>query len=176
MKQTEKMNRKEIEGFRGHLTADKDYWDYMYSSDDTEWNTKVNSKLYWDGTPLSTLIPEISKHPIFWGCVSGLLTFRDFVSINSSIPFEELKTLEKLGFKNINFETDDLHDDIDLDMLYDPIKDSSEVKLVQQALDKARDLANTIEGALAGETPYPNTYYRMCQDIIECLTKINKIV
>lgn len=60
--------------------------------------------------------------------------------------------------------------------LKNSIKDSSEVKLVQQALDKARDLANTIEGALAGEEPFPATYYRMCQDIIECLTKINKIV
>lgn len=56
------------------------------------------------------------------------------------------------------------------------IKDSSEVKLVQQALDRARDLANTIEGVLAGEEPCPDTYYRMCQDIIEYLTKINKIV
>lgn len=48
--------------------------------------------------------------------------------------------------------------------------------LVQQALDKARDLANTIEGALAGEEPFPATYYRMCQEVIECLTKINKII
>lgn len=173
------MNRKEIEGYGGHLTADKDYWNYMYSSDDTEWNTKVNSKLYWDGTPLSTLIPEISKHPIFWSCVSGLLTFRDFVSINSSIPFEELKTLEKLGFKDISFETDALHDDIDLDVLYDPFYKPNNnvlkgIVLVQQALDKARDLANTIEGALAGEEPYPDTYYRMCQEIIEYLTKIKE--
>lgn len=182
-KELKKMNRKKIEGFEGYLTADKDYCDYIYSSDNIEWNTKVNSKLYWDKTPLSTLIPEISKHPIFWSCISGLLTFRDFVSIKSSIPFEELKTLEKLGFKNISFKTDDLHNDIDLDVLYDPyykpnnnIKDSSEIKLVQQALDKAKDLANTIEGALAGEEPYPDTYYRMCQKIIEILTKINKIV
>ena len=56
------------------------------------------------------------------------------------------------------------------------IKNNSDLALVQQALDKTRDLANTIEGALAGEEPYPDTYYRMCQDIIECLTKINKIV
>ena len=56
------------------------------------------------------------------------------------------------------------------------IKNSSDMALVQQAVDKARDLANTIEGALAGEEPFPATYYRMCQDIIECLTKINKIV
>ena len=56
------------------------------------------------------------------------------------------------------------------------IKNNSDVALVQQALDKVRDLANTIEGALAGEEPYPETYYRMCQDIIECLTKINKVV
>lgn len=109
--------RKEIEDFEGHLTADEDYWDYVYSSD-TEWNTKVNSKLYWDGTPLSTLIPEISKHSILW--FQNLLTFRGFTSIKSSIPFEELKTLEKLGFKDISFETDNLHDDIDLDVLYDP--------------------------------------------------------
>lgn len=53
------------------------------------------------------------------------------------------------------------------------IKNSSDIALVQQALDKARDLANTIEGALAGEEPYPDTYYRMCQEIIETLTKIN---
>lgn len=56
------------------------------------------------------------------------------------------------------------------------IKNSSDRALVQQALDRARDLANTIEGALAGEEPFPVTYYKMCQDIIECLTKINKIV
>lgn len=56
------------------------------------------------------------------------------------------------------------------------IKNNSDIALVQQAVDKARDLANTIEGALAGEEPFPATYYRMCQDIIECLTKINKIV
>lgn len=55
-------------------------------------------------------------------------------------------------------------------------ENSSNKALVQQALDKARDLANTIEGALAGEKPYPDTYYRMCQDIISTLTKINKIV
>lgn len=51
-------------------------------------------------------------------------------------------------------------------------KSSSDKALVQQALDKVRDLSNTIEGALAGEAPYPETYYRMCQDIIEILTKI----
>lgn len=56
------------------------------------------------------------------------------------------------------------------------IKNNSDVALVQQALNKARDLANTIEGALAGEEAYPDTYYRMCQEIIEYLTKINKIV
>lgn len=56
------------------------------------------------------------------------------------------------------------------------IKNNSDIALIQQAVDKARDLANTIEGALAGEEPFPATYYRMCQDIIECLTKINKIV
>jgi hypothetical protein len=56
------------------------------------------------------------------------------------------------------------------------IKNNSDIALVQQALDKARDLANTIKGALAGEEPFLATYYRMCQDIIECLTKINKIV
>lgn len=56
------------------------------------------------------------------------------------------------------------------------IKNSSDRALVQQALDKARDLANTIEGALAGEEPFPATYYRMCQEIIEILTKINKII
>ena len=111
--------RKVIKDFEGHLTADEDYWDYIYS-DNTEWNTKVNSKIYWDGTPLSTLIPEISKHPIFWTCIRGLLSFKDFVSINSTIPFEELKTLEKLGFKDISFATDSVHDDISLDVLYDP--------------------------------------------------------
>lgn len=51
-------------------------------------------------------------------------------------------------------------------------KSSSDKALVQQALDKVRDLSNTIEGALAGENSYPETYYRMCQDIIEVLTKI----
>lgn len=56
------------------------------------------------------------------------------------------------------------------------IKNSSDIALVQQALDKARDLANTLEGALAGEKAYPDTYYRICQEIIKCLTKINKIV
>ena len=53
---------------------------------------------------------------------------------------------------------------------------ANETEIVQQALNKVRDLSNTIEGALAGEESYPDTYYRMCQDIIECLTKINKIV
>lgn len=52
------------------------------------------------------------------------------------------------------------------------IKNNSDKALVQQALNKTRDLANTIEGALAGEEPYPETYYRMCQDIIEILTKM----
>lgn len=56
------------------------------------------------------------------------------------------------------------------------IKNNSDIALVQQALDKAKDLANTIEGALAGEGTYPATYYRMCKEIIECLTKINKII
>lgn len=56
------------------------------------------------------------------------------------------------------------------------IKNNSDLALVQQALDRTRDLANTIEGALAGEEPFPATYYRMCQEIIECLTKINKII
>lgn len=52
------------------------------------------------------------------------------------------------------------------------IKNNSDKALVQQALDKARDLSNTIEGALAGEKPYPETYYRMCEEVIELLTKI----
>lgn len=60
--------------------------------------------------------------------------------------------------------------------LKNSIKNNSDIALVQQAVDKTRDLANTIEGALAGEEPYPDTYYRMCQEIIETLTKINKIV
>lgn len=109
--------RKEIEYFEGHLTADEDYSNYIYK-DNAEWNTKVNSKLYWDGTPLSTLIPEISKHSIFW--FQNLLTFRGFTYIKSSIPFEELKTLEKLGFKDISFDTDNLYNDIELQALYDP--------------------------------------------------------
>lgn len=60
--------------------------------------------------------------------------------------------------------------------LKNSIKNNSDIALIQQAVDRARDLANTIEGALAGEEPFPATYYRMCQEIIECLTKINKIV
>lgn len=56
------------------------------------------------------------------------------------------------------------------------IKNSSDRALVQQAVDKARDLANTIEGALAGEEPYPSTYYRMCKEVIELLTKIKGVV
>lgn len=56
------------------------------------------------------------------------------------------------------------------------IKNNSDIALIQQAVDKARDLANTIEGALAGEESYPGTYYRMCKEIIEILTKINKII
>lgn len=55
-------------------------------------------------------------------------------------------------------------------------ENSSNKALIQQALDKTRGLANTIEGALAGEEPYPATYYRMCQEIIKCLIKIDKIV
>ena len=62
------------------------------------------------------------------------------------------------------------------EILKNGIKNSSDLALVQQALDKTRDLANTIEGALAGEEAYPETYYRMCQEIISTLTKINKIV
>lgn len=56
------------------------------------------------------------------------------------------------------------------------IKNNSDIALVQQAVDRARDLANTIEGVLAGEEPFPATYYRMCQEIIEILTKINKVI
>lgn len=56
------------------------------------------------------------------------------------------------------------------------IKNNSDIALVQQALDKARDLANNIEGALAGEEPFPATYYRMCQEVIELLTKIKGVV
>lgn len=52
------------------------------------------------------------------------------------------------------------------------IKNNSDIALVQQAIDRARDLANTIEGALAGEEPYSDTYYRMCQEIIEYLKAI----
>lgn len=60
--------------------------------------------------------------------------------------------------------------------LKNSIKNNSDIALIQQAVDKARDLSNTIEGALAGETPYPNTYYRMCQEVIELLTKIKGVV
>lgn len=56
------------------------------------------------------------------------------------------------------------------------IKNSSDRALIQQAIDKARDLANTIEGALAGERTYPDTYYRMCQEVINYLTKIKGII
>ena len=56
------------------------------------------------------------------------------------------------------------------------IKNNSDIALVQQAVDKARDLANTIEGALAGEELCLATYYRMCKEIIGYLIKINKIV
>lgn len=56
------------------------------------------------------------------------------------------------------------------------IKNSGDIALVQQAVDKARDLANTIEGALAGEEPFPATYYRICQEVIELLTKIKGVV
>lgn len=42
------------------------------------------------------------------------------------------------------------------------IKNNSDLALVQQALDKTKDLANTIEGVLAGEEAYPDNYYRMC--------------
>lgn len=56
------------------------------------------------------------------------------------------------------------------------IKNSSDKALVQQALDKAKDLVNTIEGALAGEEPYPETYYRMCKEVIELLTKIKGVI
>lgn len=60
--------------------------------------------------------------------------------------------------------------------LKNSIKNNSDLALVQQAVDKARDLANTIEGALAGEEPFPATYYRMCQEVIELLTKIKGVV
>lgn len=60
--------------------------------------------------------------------------------------------------------------------LKNSIKNSSDKAIVQQALDKARDLSNTIEGALAGEEPFPVTCYRMCQEVIELLTKIKGIV
>lgn len=60
--------------------------------------------------------------------------------------------------------------------LKNSIKNNSDRALVQQAVDKARDLANTIEGALAGEEPFPVTYYRMCQEVIELLTKIKGVV
>lgn len=56
------------------------------------------------------------------------------------------------------------------------IKNNSDIALVQQAVNKARDLANTLEGALAGEEPFPVTYYRMCQEVIELLTKIKGVV
>lgn len=98
----------------------------------------------------------------------------------------ERMTIQKklVSIPTVGYITDDNRLSISADLntlkgyetLKNGIKNSSDIALVQQAVDKARDLANTIEGALAGEESYPDTYYRMCQDIIECLTKIKKIV
>jgi len=89
-----------------------------------------------------------------------------------------------VNIPTIGYITDDNRLSLSVDLntikgyenLKNSIKNNSDIALVQQALDKARDLVNTIEGALAGEKAYPETYYRMCQEIIECLIKINKIV
>lgn len=98
---------------------------------------------------------------------------------------EHMSLQKKLvSIPTVGYITDDNRLSISADLnvlkgyetLKNGIKNNSDIALIQQALDKARDLANTIEGALAGEEPYPDTYYRMCQEIIEYLTKIKKIV
>lgn len=89
-----------------------------------------------------------------------------------------------VNIPTIGYITDDNRLSLSVDLntlkgyetLKNGIKNNSDLALVQQAVDKARDLANTIEGALAGEEAYLDTYYKMCQEIIEILTKINKII
>lgn len=83
---------------------------------------------------------------------------------------KQVKNTIAVNVPTVAYITDDNRLSVSVDLntlkgyenLKNSIKNNSDLALVQQAVDKARDLTNTIEGALAGEEPFPATYYRMC--------------
>lgn len=153
------------------------------------WLEKQSEKQKLDGTFVN--VDEVRES--FMNTVYSVLSddptndrVNDIINAFDSLPTIKYtqKTMTAVNVPTVAYITDDNRLSVSVDLntlkgyetLKNGIKNSSDRALVQQALDRAKDLANTIEGALAGKTPYPNTYYRMCQEIIECLTKINKIV
>ena len=63
-----------------------------------------------------------------------------------------------------------------LENLKNGIKDNSDIKLVQKAVDNLRDIRNILEGVAAGEDFYPDTILNYCEKAIESLVKIKGIL
>ena len=96
----------------------------------------------------------------------------------------EEKTMTAINVPTVAYITGDNRLSVSVDLntlkgyenLKNGIKNSSDLALVQQAVDKARDIANTIEGVFEEDEPDIEYCYIQCQEIIKCLTKINKII
>lgn len=63
-----------------------------------------------------------------------------------------------------------------LEKLKNGIKDNSDIKLVQKAVNNLRDIRNILEGVAAGEDFYPDTILNYCEEAIESLVKIKGIL
>lgn len=94
------------------------------------------------------------------------------------------KTMTAVNVPTVAYITDDNRLSVSVDLntlkgyetLKNGIKNNSDKALVQKAVDRVRDINNTLEGVIAGEKCYPDRLLAYCQEAIELLTQINGIV